>query len=81
MTARIQECLYFGAIPVGFFKHNGIDKYLPKELIANNSDDLEKIINKVNKMSIQEKQNYRNNLWKQLEFMDVSNFIDKLEGV
>lgn len=75
MTARIQECLYFGSIPIGFKEHFKIEKYLPDELIVDSSDDLYNKIAKLKKMSITDRNNYRNKLWKHLEFMDVSNFI------
>lgn len=75
MTARIQECLYFGSIPIGFKEHFKIEKYLPDELIVDSSDDLYNKVTKLKKMSITDRNNYRNKLWKHLEFMDVSNFI------
>lgn len=78
MTARIQECLYFGAIPIGVNSHEGIKKYLPKELIIQDSEDLEQIINKLKKLTKNERENYRKKLWKHLAFMDVSYFVDTL---
>jgi hypothetical protein len=78
MTARIQECLYFGSIPIGFKKHYGIEEYLPKELIANGFDDFYNKVNELKKMNIDQRNEFRKSLWKNLNFMDVNNFVNKL---
>lgn len=78
MTARIQECLYFGSIPIGIAEHTKIEKYLPKELIINDYEDLDKIIENISLMSIKQKNKYRKKLWENLNFMDVSLFVKTL---
>jgi hypothetical protein len=80
MTARIQECLYFGSIPIGFKEFYQIEEYLPQELIAEDHNDLKEIIEKISKFSIEEHNDYRKRLWNRLSFMDVSYFVDKLIG-
>jgi hypothetical protein len=74
MTARIQECLYFGSIPIGFQEHLGIEKYLPESLIAKDFEDFYKKVQQLKSLSIFDRNKFRNTLWKHLEFMDVSNF-------
>lgn len=78
MTARIQECLYFGAIPIGVSEHNSINKYLPSEFIVNSFEDICMLVKKYKNITIEEKDQIRNNIWKNLEFMDISYFIQKL---
>lgn len=81
MTARIQECLYFGSIPIGFKEHFGIEKYLPESLIAEDFDDFYKKVQQLKNMSIFDRNKFRNTLWKHLQFMDVSEFTKTLLGV
>ena len=81
ITARIQECLYFGSIPVGFSEHNGINKYLPEELIVSNNNTLENIVNKLEQLSIPERFDYRFKLWDRLSFMDIKYFVNSLLSV
>lgn len=78
MTARIQECLYFGSIPIGMSEHNNINKYLPKEFIVDSSQDICNLVERYKNTTIEEKDEIRNNIWKNLEFMDVSYFVEKL---
>jgi hypothetical protein len=79
MTARIQECLYFGAIPIGFKEHFKIEQYLPKKLIAETDLDVEKIIKYLKSITVKQRNQLRKKLWKHLKFMDVKYFIDKIE--
>lgn len=79
-TARIQECLYFGSIPIGFKEHYKIEEYLPKELIISTSDELLKTINYLSKFSINKRNRYRKKLWRKLQFMDVQHFVNTLES-
>ena len=81
MTARIQECLYFGSIPIGFKEHFGIQKYLPKDLIAEDFEDFYNKIQSIKKLTIKERNIYRLQLWKNLEFMDVKHFVNEIYGV
>lgn len=80
-TARIQECLYFGSIPIGFKEHYKIEEYLPKELIVSNFKELIKTINFISNFSIKKRNNYREMLWNNLKFMDVKYFINILENL
>lgn len=53
MTARIQEALYFGTIPIGFREHLGIEKYLPYPLIAEDSNQVFNIVQQLKAMTIE----------------------------
>ena len=78
MTARIQECLYFGSIPIGFKEHYGIEKYLPENLIASDSDDFYDKVQQLKKLTIKERNLFRQQLWSNLEFMDVKYFVNEM---
>jgi hypothetical protein len=78
MTARIQECLYFGSIPIGFKEHYGIEKYLPESLIALNSEDFYNKVQQLKKLTIKERNIFRQQLWDNLEFMDVKYFVNEI---
>ena len=78
MTARIQECLYFGSIPIGFEEHYMIEKYLPKNLIVSENNNLENVISNIENMTINYRNDFRHSLWKNLEFMDCSIFVNNI---
>jgi len=73
ITARIQECVYFGSIPLGLDSHYNIENYIlyPELIIKPNSTNI-KILDSTQRYSLLK------NIWRDLEFMDVSYFIDKL---
>lgn len=78
VTARIQECLAFGSIPVGFSCHKDIDRYLPPELIVNSADELDSLIDKLLTDNMY-RHSLRHKVWYEyLQKMDVSFFIQKL---
>lgn len=80
MTARIQECLYFGSIPIGFKEHLGINKYLPEDLIAEDFEDFYNKVQQLKLLSLSERNKFRKQLWKNLQFMDVSIFVNTILG-
>ena len=91
MTARIQECLYFGSVPIGFLDFYNINKYIPTladcikiggelvDLKAYTYKDLITYVNYLKNLSIKNRNKLRQKIWKKLEFMDVSYFVDKME--
>ena len=81
VTARLWETLLFGTIPLGLASHTGIDQYLPQELIVKNADDLGNKTEWLSQMNIEQREELRRVIVKKIEFMDVKNFLDKLEGV
>lgn len=81
ITPRIWEALIFGTIPVGFKSHNGIEQYLPTDLIARDADHLCEIVKLLSICTPEERQQYRNSIAAQIEFMDASNFVRVIEGV
>ena len=78
MTARIQEAIYFGTVPVGFKEHLGIEKYLTPDLIANDANELHEIVNMLSKESNFKRHLRRHDLWHRLNFMDCSFFVKKM---
>ncbi len=77
MTARIIEGAFFGAVPVGLSEFMGIENYLPDYLVADDVDDLCKIITAHKDFSTKQKSIalVRRMLEKK---MDVSNFVKVL---
>jgi hypothetical protein len=81
VTARLWETLLFGTIPIGLGNHFGIDEYLPQDLIVTSAEELGNKIEWLSKMSIVEREGLSREIVDQISFMDVRNFLDKLEGV
>jgi len=81
VTARLWETLLFGTIPIGFGNHVGIDEYLPQDLIITSSEELGNKIEWLSAMSLVEREELRRAIVEKISFMDVRNFLDKLEGV
>ena len=77
VTARIQEALYFGTIPIGFQEHKGISKYLfPQLIVDKDPTSMESTIAYLRNMTLDDRDMLRKRLWRNLEFMDVSYFVD-----
>jgi len=82
MTARIQEALYYGTIPIGFAEHLGIEEYLPEELIVSKDRSIEYVLDYLRAQPLDQRDRLRQSIWKRLRFMDVSNFVDTMmDGV
>ena len=80
MTARIQEALYYGTIPIGFSEHLGIREYLPDELIVTEDRHIDVVLDYLREQTLDERDRLRQSIWKRLRFMDVSNFVDTMMG-
>ena len=77
MTARIWECLFFGTLPVGMAEFDGIERYLPNELIVNSADELLEVAKRANTDWLWRHQMIMQ-LRDDLEFMDVRNLVTHL---
>lgn len=80
MTARIIEAVFFGAVPVSFEEFHGIDVFLPDYLIADSSDRLKSIANRIVSDPMM-KYSYIQVLRNRLKFMDSKNFVITLEKI
>ena len=79
ITPRPWEALIFGTIPIGLSSHTGIEDYVM--LKAENAEDMG---HKLYEMSIwsKERRDYiRKENIEKIRFMDVSNFVNKIEDV
>lgn len=75
MTARIQESLFFGCVPIGFKDFFNIEKYLPDFLIVDENNTIDNVIDYIRNSDIDD---LRQKVWNKLEFMDIRYFIDKI---
>jgi len=79
ITPRPWEALLFGTIPVGLKPHLGIEDYV--EFIADDPNELCFIVENLATISVKERDDIRSKNIEKLRFMDVSNFVDKIENV
>lgn len=81
VTMRILESLLFGSIPIGFSDFEGIDLFLPKELIIdmNNFEySSKKVFDYLLSLNYIDRVELRKKLIRNLRFMDAENFVNKL---
>jgi hypothetical protein len=81
ITPRIWEAVIFGTLPVGLSNHNGIEEYLPADLVARNPEDLTRLVKLLSICTLEERSQLRNAVVARIEFMDASNFVRVIEGV
>lgn len=78
VTPRIWEALLFGAIPIGFKEHLGIDQYVDRVVDWHEMPDL------IQDLQHLDTQQYRQALGEsvhKIRFMDAKHFVDKIEAV
>jgi hypothetical protein len=81
ITPRIWEAIIFGTLPVGLSSHNGIEQYLPADLVARNPEDLIRLVKLLSICTLEERSQLRNSVVARIEFMDAANFVRVIEGV
>jgi len=79
ITPRPWEALMFGTIPIGLSSHTGIKDYC--EVIAEDASDMSALVGYLSKVSPRERGKIRKDNIEKIRFMDVSNFINKIEDV
>lgn len=79
MTPRVWESILFGSIPVGLRGHNGIEEYC--KIIAESPDNLEHCLGMMGRWDLKQRDEQRRQAAERLRFMDVSNFVDRIESV
>jgi hypothetical protein len=79
ITPRIWEALIFGTLPIGLATHNGIEEYLPRELIANDAEDLGNKVQWLSTLSASQREILRRDVAEKIRFMDASYFVDRIE--
>lgn len=81
ITPRPWEALMFGTIPIGLSSHLGIENYILRDLIAGDAEDMIDILEFMSKCDLKTRDDMRTENIEKLRFMDVSNFVDKIEEV
>lgn len=81
MTPRIWECMLFGSLPIGLAEFNGIDQYLPDELIASDADDLAEKALRLSSASLAYRECLRSLVISMIGRMDVSKFVDRIQDI
>lgn len=82
MSPRIWEALLFGTLPVGLAEMQGIEEYLPDELIAIDTEDLQKIVSELAIAPFDKRIELREEvLYRVGKKMNVRLFIDKILSV
>ena len=79
MTMRLLEALFFNCCPIGLAEFKGIENFLPDRLIVNDIHDVLRILTKLKSKTIRSL--LINQLKCNLNFMDASNFVKKLEKI
>lgn len=79
MSPRLVESLMYGCLPVGFKIHKGIEYFLPSELIVEDHREYKHLLERLEKMSINE---YNSLLYKVYPFLDLyspKDYVNKLD--
>lgn len=79
VTPRPWEAVLFGSLPIGFVGHRGIENY--SSAVARNADDLFDLVQIYSSNGETIRKIDREEMAHRLQFMDVKNFVDKIEGV
>jgi len=77
MTERVWEAILFGSVPIQLGDFKSDVQYVPRELVANSALELGHIAQMLYRYP-QLRDEYRTRIAKDLAFMDVKNFIDKV---
>ena len=79
VTPRPWEALLFGTIPIGLSSHTDIEDYV--EYIARDAQDLAECVDTMSVWPLELRDDERRGNIEKLRFMDVSNFVNKIEDV
>jgi hypothetical protein len=79
VTPRPWEALLFGTIPIGLCGHRGIEDYC--YTIAHDPETLIDIVDDMCQWTVREREIIREQMVINLQHMDVSRFVDKIEDV
>jgi len=79
ITPRPWEALMFGTIPIGLASHTGIEDYC--NYFVRDKYDLIACVDMLSRWSVKLRDDIRKESIEKIRFMDVSNFINKIEGV
>lgn len=79
ITPRPWEALMFGSIPIGFTATKGIENYVL--YTCTDAYDIKRVVEHLERMSLADRRAERKENIEKIEFMDVSNFVDRIEEV
>ena len=79
VTPRIWEALLFGTIPIGLSCHKGIEDYVL--FTVRDPNDLIEIVEEMSCLDVVDRDILRRENIERIRFMDVSNFVNKIEEI
>jgi hypothetical protein len=78
ITQRIHEVAANGVIAIGLKEQRGIEQFVNKDLIVSDSYDLIQVVNMLNEMRIEKRQELLDENIDKLELFDINNVMKKL---
>lgn len=81
ITPRPWEALMFGTLPIGLSSHAGIDDYVLPNLKVRDEKDMCYVLEVMSEWDLKTRNDHREENIEKIRFMDVSNFVNRIEDV